>query len=337
MKYLKISKYAGLSILTLVLFFACKKVKTDEPIGDGGQQIIRIMKYGSKEAAPFSASALTLDLSLPTYDFQCVLEYSSSQVPTSDVTVTVAYDAAALSAFNAAQPAGGIIYIPMTATQYSILNTTTTIRAGQAISEPITIRFRPDQLDPSKSYMVPISITNIAGAPANVVKAPASSTAYLHVIGNPLAGTYQDYGQRFNYTGTVAWPGGPAAGLGLATAPGVPSVLPPAGITGTTVYNFTNNCSPVDAQTVSMSMGNVPDPAGGLALYYITGNATFSAITFDHSGTFNSGYSNILRYVRGYVPPTPTQKPAFRLVTHYNNTTGAAGNDRIIDETFIHL
>jgi hypothetical protein len=83
-------------------------------------------------------------------------------------------------------------------------------------------------------------------------------------------------------------------------------------------------------------MGNVPDPAGGAAYYFITGSPTFSTISYNFSSTFQAGYSNIDKFNRGYVPPSPTQKPAFRLVTHYNNSTGGAGNDRIIDETFLH-
>lgn len=206
MKYLKISKYVGLSIFALVLFYSCKKIKTDEPIGDGGQQIIRIMTFGSKEALPFAKSAVTLDLAQPSYDLQFVLEYSSSQVPTSDVTVTLGFDAAALTAFNAAQPAGGIIYLPLTAAQYSLPATTTKFRAGQGISEPFTIRFYPNQLDPSKSYMIPISITNIAGAPGGIVKAPASSTAYFHIIGNSLAGKYSWRYRRWQSGDTTTAP-----------------------------------------------------------------------------------------------------------------------------------
>jgi hypothetical protein len=92
----------------------------------------------------------------------------------------------------------------------------------------------------------------------------------------------------------------------------------------------------VDGQTVTLDMGNVPDPAGGLAQYFVTANLAFSAITYDFSGTFKSGYSNIDKYIRGYVAPSPTQKPAFRLFSKYNNTTAGAGNDRLIDQTFIH-
>lgn len=315
MKYLKFAKYIGMSVVTLSLLYSCKKIKTDEPIGDTGQQIIRIMKYGSKEAAPFSASALSLDLSLATYDFSCVLEYSSSQVPTSDVTVTLGNDAAALAAFNAAQPANGIIYLPMSNTQYSFPKTTTVIRAGQAISEPFVVRLYPNQLDASKSYMLPLAITGISGAPANVVKAPASSIAYLHVIGNPIAGNYNNVGTRYNYTGnaTAGWNGLPPFPGGYTTAAcGTPKTI--------------SAISPTLATTYYANLG-----AGTDRDYYFTYDPTVSltnvGVTFTPS--FEAGISNIIVSQHTYDPVLKQ----LHILSGYNNLPGGAGSDRIVEET----
>jgi hypothetical protein len=78
----------------------------------------------------------------------------------------------------------------------------------------------------------------------------------------------------------------------------------------------------------------VPDPVSGSALYVISGNSTFSNITYTFKSTFLAGYSNIIKYVVDYTPPSATQKASFHLMTKYNNTTENAGNDRLIDQTF---
>jgi hypothetical protein len=149
---------------------------------------------------------------------------------------------------------------------------------------------------------------------------------YYHVIGNPLAGNYLPTGKRYNYTGSVSWSGPPAPY--------------PAGFTdGTTAaYTAVTLALPIDATTVQMVFGNVPDPApvGGAAYYYITAtDPAFSNITFDQGSNFNAGYSNINRYIVSYTAPSATQKASFRLITKYNNAAGNAGSDRIIDQTFV--
>lgn len=166
-----------------------------------------------------------------------------------------------------------------------------------------------------------------------------SVSLLVNVDSNPLAGVYQDWGVRYNLISTTSW-SGPPAGLTLATAPGIPCINPPApGSCGapsnTFIYNVT--FSPVNSQTITGDFGNVPDPStSAQAAYYITGNTGFSLISYDFASTVVAGYSNIEKYIRGYIPPSPTQKPAFRLITKYNNATGGSGHDRIIDESFTH-
>ena len=115
----------------------------------------------------------------------------------------VAYDAAALTAFNTSVPPGGLTYVKLPSNFYKINNPTVKIPAGTAISEAIKIDIYADMLDPAVSYMFPISITAISGASSDVVKAPATSTAYLHVIGNPIAGNYVHLWQRWNGSAAV--------------------------------------------------------------------------------------------------------------------------------------
>jgi len=55
-------------------------------------------------------------------------------------------------------------------------------------------------LDPAVSYMVPVSITSVAGGTNGVKGAPSTGTAYFHVIGNPLAGDYVGNGYVYHPT-----------------------------------------------------------------------------------------------------------------------------------------
>ena len=327
-KQLLLKQLSAIAITCSMLLLASCVKNRNEGATDFSQ-LAPIMQIPEGGLTHFSSSALLFPASDLSDTARFHVNYAATTTAPTDIVVTLAYDAAALAAYNAANPTATYEKFPDSI--YSFTQTRVTVKAGQSYSDLVKLVVYPSKIDPSKSYMLPISITDAQG----IRISGNFGTIYYHVIGNPLAGDYQDYGMRYNYTGAVPW-SGPAAGLGLATAPGVPPAGVPAGYTATTTYNFVTTFSPVDAHTVQGTMGNVPDPAGGSAYYFVTGNTNFSSITYDFSNTFKSGYSNIDKFVRGYVPPSPTQKPAFRLITHYNNAAGGAGNDRIIDESFTH-
>lgn len=151
---------------------------------------------------------------------------------------------------------------------------------------------------------------------SNTVLPDISISSLIDCV-NTLAGNYTMTGSRYNYTGTVSYSG--------PTDPIPPGVETP--------YSGIVVALPVSGQTVQMDMGNVPDPAGSIAQYFITGtDPAFSNITYAFSSTFMSGYSNIHTYVVSYTSPNPGPV-SFHLITQYTN---GAGNDRIIDQTFIH-
>jgi len=321
-------------LVSSVTFLAsCVKNRNDGAVDFS--QLAPIMQIPEGGLKNFATSALVFpgtDLSDTAY-FRA--NYAATTVAPSDVAVTFSVDDAARVAYNASHTDQ---YEKMPDSLYKFLVTSTTVKAGQSYSDVMKLTIYPYKVNTSKSYILPITITNASGV--NI--SGNFGTIYYHIIGNPLSGDYQDYGQRLNYTGAVTMTA-PAAGLPLATAPGVPSPVFPAGGTVSNNYNFITSFAPEIAVTVSGTIGNVPDPAGGSAYYYVSGgDPAFSFINYDFASTwYNSGsgtgYSNTERWVRGYVAPSPTQKPAFRLITHYNNALAGAGNDRIIDETFLHL
>ncbi|MEO6489832.1 MAG: DUF1735 domain-containing protein [Ferruginibacter sp.] len=322
MKFSNIKKLV-LPLVAAALFNACDKPDVAEQLADNGQQIIKIAAFGGLQDPGFGASNLVFDPASTSEMVELQLEFSTSQVSTNDITVTLEVDPAGVTRYNATQANVQDQYEILPATAFTFPSTQVLIKAGETLSEPFSVEFDPSMIDPSKNLMLPISITAISGAAANVKAAPGTGTAYLHFIGNPLAGNYNTMGHRTNYTGGVSWAG-------------PPDPEPAGGVDGTTaVYSTPKFAAPIDSHTFQLDMGNVPDPAGGLAQYYITANTDYTDITFDQGPTFEAGYSNILRY-HEFTPAGPGTPASFRLVTKYNNTTGGAGNDRIVDQTFTH-
>lgn len=327
-----------LAILSIA-FFGCNKADYIS-LSDSDKSTVMFAKNagdGKLGTAAFNyipdGSVTSEYVSFDTYTVRA--KFDGPIAAPDDITVTYTIDKAAVAKFNAEQAALDPAFKPFTLlpdSTYKLAVTSDVIKKGEVYGSKVTdnVLTYPTKIDPAIFYILPIKISSTA-YPSSV----GTGTIFIYIIGNPLAGGYHDLGVRYNLTGAVGW-AGPPADLILATAPGVPSVNPPGGVAVTTTYNYDVAAVPVDGQTISMDMGNIPDPAGGLAQYFVTGNADFSTISYDFSSTFKSGYSNIEKYIRGYRKPTPTQKPAFRLITKYNNATGGSGNDRLVDESFTH-
>lgn len=321
-KSLNLKSLVAVMLLSITLFFtSCVKNRNDGAVDFS--QLAPIMQILEGGLAHFSASALLFPATDLKDSSGFHVNYAATTTAPKDIVVTLAYDAAALAAYNAANPTAQYAKFPDSI--YKFTQTSVTIKAGQTYSDLVYITVYPNKIDPSKSYMFPISITDAQG-----VKISGNfGTIYYHVIGNPLAGSYNLVGTRYNYLGSVPY-GGP-----VGTNANIP-----AGFVSTT--NLTalspKTASPIDAQTVTMSFSNLGFGSGFEYGYLITGNATFSAITLDYNTAFLSNNSSIDRFIvaGSYVPPSPTQKPAFRFITHYNNAATGGGNDRIIDEAFTH-
>lgn len=108
----------------------------------------------------------------------------------SDLNVTVGYDESKLND-NFANDA--INYELMPDSVYDFVQTSAVIKAGTR-TVPLQIAFYPSKIDPTKSYMLPVTIKEAGG------KTISSNfgTIYYHVIGNPLAGAYKWTYLRFN-------------------------------------------------------------------------------------------------------------------------------------------
>lgn len=119
-----------------------------------------------------------------------------------DLKVTVGVDQSALDAYNA-DPNNGTKFEMMPDSIYTLLQTQVTIPAGERVAL-VSVQFTPSKIDPSKSYMLPISVTDAEGT--NI--SGNFGTIYYHLIGNPIAGSYSWDFYRWSVPDTSGAPDG---------------------------------------------------------------------------------------------------------------------------------
>ena len=108
-----------------------------------------------------------------SYDYQSPAD--------ADIPVTVAQDNALVTALDPT-----IVLLPANA--YQIVNLTTTIKAGQVISDPFVVRLNTELLDPTKKYGIAFRITDV---PAGVQKSTNLNEAiFAFTIKNKYDGIY---------------------------------------------------------------------------------------------------------------------------------------------------
>lgn len=111
-----------------------------------------------------------------------IVNLASVNLPSSPLKVTIGVDAAQMNSYNSAN---GTSYVLFDNSAYSIASTSLTIPAGQQYAET-TVSFYKSGVDPTVSYMLPISITDASGKQLS----SNLNTIFYHFIGNPLAGNY---------------------------------------------------------------------------------------------------------------------------------------------------
>ena len=178
---IKLNKWTGL--LTGIILFAnlnsCVKDKgySLETDFTGLQDHVVLQKGGLTN---FSANNIRFSADTATYNITATL--ASVNLPTSPVSVTLAVDPSLITAYNAAN---GTNFLPMPSDAYTLASTSLTIPAGEQYAVT-TLEVYRDKVDPTQSYMLPISITDASG------KALSSNlnTVYFNIIGNVIAGDY---------------------------------------------------------------------------------------------------------------------------------------------------
>ena len=320
-----ILKFALVACVGLTLSSCLKDEDFDEdkvglnPASIIDKPIIEIVNGG---LGNFSKHVLSVDLgkAQDTNRFKVSYNYKGLTAP-EDINVAFAYNAAALASYNAGSTA--IQFEKLPDSTFSLPKNSVTIKKGQKISDAVDLIIFTAKVDPSKIYLLPISITSTSIGNSSI--SGNNAIIYFHIIGNALAGKYTVTGFRYNYSGSVSY-GGPTGN----------NANIPAGFASSTNLAGVKTASAVDGQTITMSFSNLGFGTGFEYGYLFTGtNPAFTALNTSYNSAILSANAIKLSTTFNYIPPTATQKPAFRVITHYNNSAAGTGNDRIIDEYFV--
>jgi hypothetical protein len=212
---------------------------------------------------------------------------ASAYPPTSDVNVTVAVDDAKRVAYNATSD---IQFDAQPDSTYSLQATTGVVKAGTNIAQ-FTLIFYPKKIDPTKSYMLPITLTDASG----LTISGNLATIYFHMIGNLLAGNYTQEWIRYNTADQVGSPVADQTFIGTFI-PVSPTEIQVKSGTGTWYYlSFTNNNPPGGGDLSLLTDFVLTVSAADFSNAGITLAAGPTLVLADpvhHKFTFNFGYLN---------------------------------------------
>ena len=245
------------TVLFMGIFTSCVKSRAGRTDFSGLAPIVEIPEGGFQN---FGNTALNFPASDASDTNFFHVDYAAVDLAPKDITVTLSVDAAALAAYNA-NPANVFKYEAFPDSIYSIQKTVT-IKAGQHYSDAIPLVVFPSKVDPSKNYMLPLSITDAQG---NAISGNFG-TIYFHFVGNPIAGSYKWDFTRHNSPD----PNGPLSGLSFVGHNAVFSPDDPFTVEVATGYytqpryviHFDNNNGVLSNFTVTF---NQSDIAGVLA------------------------------------------------------------------------
>jgi hypothetical protein len=130
---------------------------------------------------------------------QFAINIAGPTAPKSATNITLAVDNSIITTYNAANPL--VTFLPMPTDAFVLSATSATIPAGQRLAI-VSVTFYKHLLDPSKSYMLPIAITNASGLKIS----GNQGIHYYHFIGNDFAGNYSWNFQRYNASDSTSAP-----------------------------------------------------------------------------------------------------------------------------------
>jgi hypothetical protein len=273
-------KIFGLSLMSvLVLGLAsCLKDKTANVDPDGSPAVIGWSTSTTGDSPVdvtdgFTRYARSYEISNTETDMLVQVSYSGSNVPTSDITVNLGLNPAAVEAYNDAHEEENIV-LPATA---FTMPSSVVIKAGQRKAD-IIIKLRTNLFDLQESYILPLQITSTS---AGAVSSNYGTVLYTVGAKNQYDGVYslKGYVVRQGDTG---------------------------GLMGYTVSNFPNR-ELVTVGANSVGFTQLWANGGGIAGIdgtTITVNPTTNKVTMSASG--NPALKNLETYDNRYDPATKT-------------------------------
>lgn len=174
--------HTNLLVLTgsvLLLLSSCTKDPLYMERTDSKENVVIFLKQATTQSVdlqlfPFVDEARTLTLNAG---------FGAIGYPNSNVTVKLDVDTRAFDSVNAIRTAAGLeLYEPFPADAFVFTDRDLTIAGGTLTSNLASLSYYPKKFDPTKNYLMPISITDASGFKVN----PKAKTAYL--IASELAG-----------------------------------------------------------------------------------------------------------------------------------------------------
>jgi hypothetical protein len=173
----------------------------------------------------------------------------------SDVKTTLAINDAARVTYNGSNTTK---FNALPDSCYSFASKIATVKAGYNL-DTVYLTIYPAKVDPSQNYMLPVTLTDASGLSIS----SNFSTAYFHMIGNPLAGNYTwNFTRWNNQTGT-----------------GTPS--------GASFTGNTQTMLPVDPTTVSVKTGYYKQPQYVLSFTNNGGTLSNFSLSFNPDDVTN--------------------------------------------------
>ena len=172
----------------ILMFNSCLKDKLNSDWTDAlkGKMYAQVTTYGFAADATGKVTA-TLDAIPGTQSFRFMVNIATDQLPTSDITLTIAVDPAAMAAYNTKNGTDFQVY------PYIVLsNTSITIKAGTRSTYVDFSLTNADKLSACDNFMIPISITQASGSV--IIAANMKSLLMGLPIANPYQGLYHASG-----------------------------------------------------------------------------------------------------------------------------------------------
>lgn len=178
---IKLNKWVGFITATFVLLVtlnSCVKDRNPSATDFSGLQDHVTLNQGG--LTNFSAN--NIRFSSDTASYSIIATLASVNLPASPIKVTLGVSTSLIATYNAAH---GTDFQPLPTDAYSIASTSLTIPKGQQYATT-TLNVFKNKVDPAKSYLLPVSITDASGK----LLTSNLNTIYFNIIGNVIAGDY---------------------------------------------------------------------------------------------------------------------------------------------------
>ena len=196
---IKLNRLSGIAMIATVLVITLNSCLKDrlakETDFSGLRDHVTLVKGGLTN---FSANNVRFASDTSTYDVRANL--ASVNPPKSPVTITIGVEGALVAAYNTAN---GTDFELLPDSAYTLAANSLTIPAGEQYAAT-TLEVYQSKIDPAKSYILPISITEGGG----IALTSNLNTLYFNIIGNVIAGDYNWDFTRWSAPSNVGSPDG---------------------------------------------------------------------------------------------------------------------------------